>query len=181
MRMEVTVTAIETPERSGVVQNAAKLVPLLKSHALWSEQNRQLHKETVEALADAGVFRMRVPARYGGLESSTRTVIDVLGEVAKGDGSAAWVAQVNAITSWMACLLPDEVQDEIFADPDTRVCGTLSPTGMCVPTDGGMVLTGKWGFISGALHSQWQMVIAIAPAPGPEPKPASGRSWRLSP
>jgi alkylation response protein AidB-like acyl-CoA dehydrogenase len=170
LRKEVTVTAIETPERSGVVQNAAKLVPLLKSHALWSEQNRQLHKETVEALADAGVFRMRVPARYGGLESSTRTVIDVLGEVTKGDGSAAWVAQVNAITSWMACLLPDEVQDEIFADPDTRLCGTLSPTGMCVPADGGMVLTGKWGFISGALHSQWQMVIAIAPAPGPGPE-----------
>ena len=63
LRKEVTVTAIETPERSGIVQNAAKLVPLLKSHALWSEQNRQLHKETVEALADAGVFRMRAPAR----------------------------------------------------------------------------------------------------------------------
>lgn len=170
LRKEVTVTAIEAPGRSTVVQNAAKLVPLLKSHALWGEQNRQLHKETVEALADAGVFRMRVPARYGGLESSARTVIDVLGEVTRGDGSAAWVAQVNAITSWMACLLPDEVQDEIFADPDTRLCGTLSPTGMCVPTDGGMVLTGKWGFISGAHHSQWQMIIAIAPAPaqGPE-------------
>jgi alkylation response protein AidB-like acyl-CoA dehydrogenase len=168
MRKEVTVTTIETQGRSDVIENAAKLVPLLKSHALWSEQNRRLHEETVEALAEAGVFRMRVPARYGGLESSSRTVIDVLGEVAKGDGSAAWVAQTCAITSWMASLLPDAVQDEIFADPGTRLCGTLSPTGMCVPTDGGMVLTGKWGFISGALHSQWQMVIAIAPAPGPE-------------
>jgi alkylation response protein AidB-like acyl-CoA dehydrogenase len=92
----------------------------------------------------------------------------VLGELAKGDGSAAWVVGVNAITTWMASLLPDEVQDEVFADPGTRLCGTLSPTGMCVPVDGGMVLTGKWGFISGALHSQWQVIVAVAPAPGPE-------------
>jgi alkylation response protein AidB-like acyl-CoA dehydrogenase len=162
------VTVTEMPVGSEVVQDVANLVPLLKSHAAWSEQNRRLHEETVEALADAGVFRMRVPARYGGLESSARTVIDVLGEVARGDGSAAWVAGVNAITTWMACLLPDEVQDEVFADPGTRLCGTLSATGMCMPVDGGMVLTGKWAFISGALHSQWQVIVAVAPAPGPE-------------
>jgi len=162
------VTVTDAPVRAEIIQDVAKLVPLLKSHALWSEQNRRLHEETVEALADAGVFRLRVPTRYGGLESSARTVIDVLGEVARGDGSAAWVAGVNAITTWMACLLPDEVQDEVFADPGTRLCGTLSPTGMCVPVDGGMVLTGKWSFISGALHSQWQVIVAVAPAPGPE-------------
>jgi len=168
----VTVTAMSLPAE--LVQDAHKLVPLLKSHAAWSEQNRRLHEETLAALTDAGVFRLRVPARYGGLESSARTVIDVLGEVAKGDGSAAWVAGVNAITTWMACLLPDEVQDEIFANPGTRLCGTLSPTGMCVPVDGGMMLTGKWGFISGALHSQWQVIIAAAPAPGP-----AGNFWPI--
>jgi alkylation response protein AidB-like acyl-CoA dehydrogenase len=161
----VTVTEMSLPAE--LVQDVSKLVPLLKSHAAWSEQNRRLHEETLEALAAAGVFRLRMPARYGGLESSAGTVIDVLGEVAKGDGSAAWVAGVNAITTWMTCLLPDEVQDEVFADPGTRLCGTLSPTGMCVPVDGGMVLTGKWSFISGALHSQWQVIIAVAPAPGP--------------
>jgi alkylation response protein AidB-like acyl-CoA dehydrogenase len=164
---EVTVTVTEISSPAEMVQDAGKLVPLLRSHAAWSEQNRRLHEETLEALTDAGVFRMRVPARFGGLESSASTVIDVLGEVAKGDGSAAWIAGVNAITTWMACLLPDEVQEEIFADPGVRLCGTLSPTGMCMPVDGGMVLTGKWSFISGALHSQWQVIIAVAPAPGP--------------
>jgi alkylation response protein AidB-like acyl-CoA dehydrogenase len=164
------VTVTETPERSEIAADAAKLVPVLKSHALWGEENRRLHEETVEALADAGMFRLRVPARYGGLERNTRTVIDVLTELAKGDGSASWVVGVNAITTSMACMLADEVQDEIFASPDTRLCGTLSPTGMCVPTDGGVLLTGKWSFISGALHSQWQMIIAIAPAPGPGPE-----------
>lgn len=161
-------TVTEGSRTTGLVQDVREIVPLLKSHAAWSEQNRRLHDESLEALTAAGVFGMRAPKRYGGLESSARTVMDVLGEVAKGDGSAAWVAGVNAITTWMASLLPDEVQDEVFASPGTRLCGTLSPTGMCVPADGGMVLTGKWSFISGALHSQWQVIIAAAPAPGPE-------------
>jgi alkylation response protein AidB-like acyl-CoA dehydrogenase len=108
---------------------------------------------------------MRLPARYGGYESDTRTVVDVLTELAKGDGSASWIAGVNAITTWMACLLPDDVQDEIFATPGVRLCGTLSPTGMCTPADGGVLLNGKWSFISNALHSQWQMIVAMAPAP----------------
>ena len=89
-------------------------------------------------------------------------------ELARGDGSAAWVAGVNAITTWMACLRPDHVQDVVFSSPDTRLCGTLSPTGMCTPTEGGVLLNGKWGFISGALHSQWQVIVAMAPSPAPD-------------
>lgn len=162
----MTITEVSRPAE--LVQDVAKLVPLLKSHAAWADEHRRLHPETLEALTDAGAFQLRLPARYGGLETSTRTVIDVLAEIAKGDGSAAWVTGVNAITTWMASLLPDDVQDEIFATPGIRLCGTLSPTGMCVPVDGGMILTGKWGFISGALHSQWQVIVAVAPAPGPD-------------
>jgi alkylation response protein AidB-like acyl-CoA dehydrogenase len=67
----------------------------------------------------------------------------------------------------MACLFPDDVQDEVFATPDVRVCGTLSPSAMAAPAEGGVVVNGKWQFISGAHHAQWQEVIAIyAPAEG---------------
>lgn len=155
----------QASERTELVRNASTLVDLLRSHATWTEQNRRLHDEVVEALSEAGIFRMRLPARYGGHESDARTVVDVLTELARGDGSAAWIAGVNAITTWMTCMLPDEVQDEVFSDAGTRLCGTLSPTGMGVPVDGGLMLNGKWSFISGAHHSQWQVIIAMAPAP----------------
>jgi alkylation response protein AidB-like acyl-CoA dehydrogenase len=155
----------QAPSRTELVRSATTLAPLLGSHASWSEHNRRLHEETVAALADAGMFRLRLPARYGGSEPDARTVVEVIGELARGDGSAAWVTAVNAITTWMAALLPDEVQDEVFATPDVRLCGTLSPTGMCIPVDGGFVLNGKWSFISGAPHSQWQIIVAMAPSP----------------
>jgi alkylation response protein AidB-like acyl-CoA dehydrogenase len=51
------------------------------------------------------------------------------------------------------------------------VCGTLSPTGLAERRPGGVVLNGKWGFISGALHSHWQEIIAVIPSPDGPPEP----------
>ncbi len=161
----------DVPAREQLVHRAAELVPLLKKHAAWSEENRRIHEESIEAMADAGIFRMRAPARYGGYESDTQTLVDVATELGRGDGSAAWVASVYWIPGWMACMFPDHVQDEVFSSPDVRVCGTLSPSAMAIQTDGGIVVSGKWGFISGALHSHWQEIIAILIGGEGEPMP----------
>lgn len=155
----------QTSPNTELVHRASELVPLLRRHAIWSEENRRLHDETVEAMADAGLFRMRVPARYGGYESDTRTLTEVTAELARGDGSAAWTASVWTIPGWMVGMFPDEVQDEVFSVPDVRVCGTLSPSASASQVPGGMRVTGEWGFISGAWHSQWQEIIAMAPTP----------------
>ena len=159
------------PTREELVDRAAELVPLLQKHARWAEDNRRLHEEVMEALADAGVFKLRRPKRYGGYEADARTLVDVATELGRGDGSASWVASVYWIPGWMACLFPDEVQDEVFATPDTRVCGTLSPSAMAAPADGGVTVTGKWQFISGAHHAHWQEIIAILVPPEGEPYP----------
>lgn len=162
----------QAPTRTELVRRAADLVPLLRKNAAWTEENRRLHDETVEAMADAGFFKMRVPARYGGYESDTRTVVEVASELGRGDGSVAWTASVWWIPGWMVGLFPDEVQDEVYATPNVRVCGTLSPSAMAVPTDGGVIVNGRWGFISGALHSHWQEIIAMGLAPdGVTPMP----------
>lgn len=162
------------PTREELVERAAGLVPLLAKHSAWSETNRRPHDDVIEALADADFFKLRRPKRYGGFESDTRTLVDVSAELGRGDGSAAWVASVYWIPGWMACLFPDEVQDEVFATPDVRVCGTLSPTATATPADGGVVVNGKWQFISGAHHAQWQEVIAIYVPQEGQPYPIMG-------
>jgi alkylation response protein AidB-like acyl-CoA dehydrogenase len=86
-------------------------------------------------------------------------------ELGRGDGAVAWTASVWWIPTWMAGLFPDAVQDEVFATPDVRVCGTLSPNGTAAPVQGGVVVNGRWNFISGALHSHWQEIITLAPTP----------------
>lgn len=161
----------DIPTRDQLVRRAAELVPVLRGNAAWQETNRRLHEETIGAMTEAGIFKLRVPKRYGGYEVDTQTLVDVATELGRADASSSWVPSVYWIVGWMACLFPDEVQDEVFSTENVRICGTLSPSAMAKPADGGVVINGKWGFISGALHSDWQVTISVLiPADG-EPYP----------
>ncbi|NEC06275.1 acyl-CoA dehydrogenase family protein [Streptomyces sp. SID7909] len=151
------------PTRAELVERARGLVPMLREHAARAERKAQLADEVVAALTEAGIFRMRTPARFGGYECDAATLIDVGIELGRGDGSVAFDVAAWWIMSWNVGLFPDEVQDVVFADPDVRICGTLAPTATAEPTTGGLRVTGTWAFNSGAAHSSWKVFSAILP------------------
>ncbi|MEV0899189.1 acyl-CoA dehydrogenase family protein [Actinoplanes sp. NPDC049802] len=159
------------PTTDELVSRAAKLVPLLRERAGWMDENRRLADDVLEALVDAGLFKMRVPARFGGYECDLRTVSRVIAELARGDGSTSWTVAVWNISTWIAGLFPDSAQDEIFSTPGVRVCGILSPTATAVPADGGIVVNGRWAFNSGVQHSHWNTNSVILIGPDGEPQP----------
>jgi len=37
---------------------ASELAPILQKNTGWCEENRRLHEESIEALAEAGIFRL---------------------------------------------------------------------------------------------------------------------------
>ncbi len=151
----------EAPTREDLVRRASELVPPLRSRARWIDEHRRLPEDVIEALEGSGLLRMRVPTQYGGYESDARTLIDVHAELARGDGSAAFCVSVWSLINWVAARFPDEVLDEVFATPNTRVCGTISATGTATPVKGGYVFNGRWRFNSGVLHSQWKFTAAM--------------------
>lgn len=155
--------ATQAPPKEELIARAAKLVPLLREKALWMDENRRIHDDVVEAIAEAGLLKLRVPVRYGGYEADMETVVEVLAELGRGDGSTSWTVAVWSISSWMMGLFPDEVQDEVFATPDVRVSGILSPGAVAVPADGGYVVNGKWSFNTGAQLSAWNTNAAVTP------------------
>lgn len=158
-------TTTQAPPRDELVRRASEIVPLLREKALWMDENRRMHEDVIAALTRAEILKMRVPARYGGFESDMRTVVDVIAELGRGDGSVSWTVAVWAISTWMIGLFPDEVQDEVFATPDVRVSGILSPSAMAVPVDGGFLLNGKWSFNTGAQQSSWNTNAAVLATP----------------
>jgi len=149
------------PSREELVRRAAELVPLLRSRAVWIDENRRLPEDVIEAFEDSGILRMRAPARFGGFGSDARTLIDVHAELARGDSSAAFCVSVWSLINWIAGLYPDEVQDEVFAVPNARVCGTLAATGFATRANDGWTVSGQWRFNSGVLHSHWKLVVAV--------------------
>jgi alkylation response protein AidB-like acyl-CoA dehydrogenase len=150
-------TIIKRPTRAELVGRATDLVDLIRKHALWQEEHRILHEEVLRAVQDAGLLKMRIPVQYGGFESDVRTVCEVVAELARADGSVGWTIGTLTLASSQVGMFPDEVQDEILADPDVRICGTASPGGIAVPTEGGVILNGRWPFNTGAPLAQWDM------------------------
>ncbi|MCR6483488.1 acyl-CoA dehydrogenase [Amycolatopsis sp. OK19-0408] len=165
---------ISVPSEEGLLERTAALSDQLADLRDWSKENRRLHEDAVEALTRAGILHMRRPARLGGYESSTRTMIEVLSILAGVDGSVAWNASAWTIGAWMTGMFPDHVQDEVFADERSRVCVVLSPTATATETEDGLVVDGRWAFLSGALHSSWQVILTMAPAPDGSLWPVAG-------
>lgn len=169
--MSITETSKRQLAVAHLKNSVAALVPALREKAQWSEENRRLHDDSLTALEEAGVLKLRMPLRYDGLEADTRTLVDVAIELGRADGALAWTVSTYWIASWIVGLFPDEAQDEVFSTEDVRICGAVSPAGTVVPVDGGVVLNGSWHFVSGARHANWQELATVLLQPGKEPEP----------
>jgi alkylation response protein AidB-like acyl-CoA dehydrogenase len=144
-----------------VVERTLALVPRLAESAAATEQARRLPPAHFDALAEAGVFRMTAPRKFGGDEVDFQTQCDVLAHVARGCPSSSWVATIFSAMSWLAATFPDEAQEEILGSRDPRISGVFSPTGTATPADGGYRVSGRWGFNTGGQGSFWTVVNAV--------------------
>ena len=161
-------STLELPTGAELVARARELKPLLAGNAAQGETDRRVVEESIQALTDAGLFKISVPKRYGGYETSMRTMLDVSAEVAEADGGTAWVVTLINVCNWMVGLMPEKAQDEVFgADPDAKVSGVLAPTAQTRKVDGGWRVSGKWYYNSGSWHATWAVMgIPITDADG---------------
>jgi 3-hydroxy-9,10-secoandrosta-1,3,5(10)-triene-9,17-dione monooxygenase len=143
----------ETDER--LIAQVRELIPLLAANASKVESDRRISEDNVEALDRLGLFKLMVPKRWGGYEASPATVLRVGAELAKGCAATAWVQVIIEGSSWMASLLPDAGQEEIFASGAPRVCGVITPTATSRNVAGGYLVSGRWSFASGCQYASW--------------------------
>ncbi len=167
----MSTTGIAATEQ-GLLERTRELLPMLRENAPRCERERRIVDENIEALTDAGVFRMTVGRHFGGYESSVRTQFEVLSEIATACPSTSWVATILTAMLWNAGMFADEAQEELFADPRVRVASVFAPGGQAREVDGGVVVSGRWPFNTGCLNSQWAILTAIVTGSG-EPAPAS--------
>lgn len=166
--MTTTVEAATVPTAEELVARAREIAPLLRANAAQGEQDRRVVEESIMALRERGLFKVATPRRFGGYETSMRTMLDVSSAVAEADGGTAWVLTLTNVCAWIVGLYPEQAQQDIWGDdPDALISGVLAPTATCVRVDGGYRVTGTWFWNSGAWHASWATLgIPIVDADG---------------
>ena len=122
-----------------------------------SERDGTLTRSMVEAMQDAGLFRLKLPAELGGAEADPVTQIEVIEALSRLYPSAGWVLMTNATAIGNAgAFLSNAAIEQVFAGGRVPRAATVGgSTSTIVPVEGGFLLNGRWPFCSGVPHSEW--------------------------
>ena len=141
---------------SAAIDAARALAPQIQGFAEEIERSRRLPLPLVEAVAQAGLFRLWVPRALGGEETDPMTLVRVVEEISRADGSVGWCVAIGGGSGVFGGYLPSDAAREIYgSDPNVRMAGALRPFGEAVVVDGGYRVTGRWPLGSGCQHSPW--------------------------
>src|SRR5215472_1045429 len=95
---------------SDVIARAQALQGLVREEAPRTESQGNLTAPVVQALLDAELFYLMVPAALGGLEVDGRTYLEVVEAIAAADGSTGWCVMIGAEVNGMVGVnLPADV------------------------------------------------------------------------
>jgi 3-hydroxy-9,10-secoandrosta-1,3,5(10)-triene-9,17-dione monooxygenase len=155
-------TATITPQT--IIQRARDLQPVLRERARQAQQERRISDATVQAMNEAGLFRVLQPKRWGGYEMDPQVFFDVQFELAQACMSTAWIYGVIAVHNWQIALFDLQAQEDAWKD-DTSVLISSSymPVGKVQPVEGGYQFSGRWAFSSGCDHCDWAFLGGIVP------------------
>jgi alkylation response protein AidB-like acyl-CoA dehydrogenase len=150
-----------TPSRTaGYLDAIEKLAPLVAQHRVSFDRDRRLPDVVFQALAEAGFFRLWLPAVMGGPQLSPIEFMRVIEAASAIDGSVGWIVANGGGMSRVAGYLPESITREWFADPCAFIVSATGAVGSATRVAGGYRVTGRWPFGSGASHGTRFMALA---------------------
>ncbi len=142
-----------TLSSSEILERASKLAPQVAARADEIAKLRRLPSDLVRDLKDAGVFRMPMPAAWGGPEMSPRAQNEVVEILSAADASVGWCVMIGSDAGFYAAFLAEPAARALYPDLDMVTAGMLQPAGRAVRVPGGYRVSGRWAFGSGATHA----------------------------
>jgi alkylation response protein AidB-like acyl-CoA dehydrogenase len=129
---------------------ARALQPLIEDHAEAAEQRRAPSPAVIGAMAAAGLFRVSIPAAYGGAQADPITTLKVIEAIAEADGATGWNLMVGLEAGLViAAMDPSAATRLTTSHPNLVMCGSFAPLGHATITDDGVVVNGRWPYASG--------------------------------
>jgi alkylation response protein AidB-like acyl-CoA dehydrogenase len=156
--------------RSALLHAVADLGPRIEALADEIERARQLAEPLVASLIDAGLFRMLLPAGFGGHEVDPITFATVIEAVARHDASTAWCLCQASGCSMIAAALEPAVAQVVFDGGHGILAWGPSPDARAEAVEGGYRVTGQWSFASGCRHATWLGGVCTVVGPDGSPR-----------
>ena len=138
-----------------ILEAARALAPQIRAAAEEIERERRLPLPLVQAMKDAGIFRMPMPRAWGGPEVDPLTQIRIVEELSAVDPSVGWCAMIGSDGGYFSAFLEDAVGRALYPDLDLVTGSSTRPTGRAVIAAGGYRVSGRWQFSSGCQHSTY--------------------------
>jgi alkylation response protein AidB-like acyl-CoA dehydrogenase len=140
-----------------ILERVQALRSQVEAEADRNEEATEISAGVLDAIDQAGVFKIMAPGVLGGTEAHPLLVIDVLRALSYFDGSTGWYCQ--AATTGVAvagAFLGDRAVDEIFCSGRTATCaGQAAPSGKAERAGDGYRISGSFSFGSGLPNASW--------------------------
>ena len=147
---------------------SASTLELIGAKSAQGRKDRRIAPEVVAALTADGFFRHFTPATHGGRAGRPQDFFLDQIAIAERDMSTAWALGIVAVHNYQIALMDPDTQAEVFADgPDAMISSSYNPVGArAEKVDGGVMLSGRWGWSSGCLHCNWVLLGGVIPGEG---------------
>lgn len=156
---------------ASATSSAINIEPYLKdigARGPAGREQRRVVAESVEDLKKSGFMRSLVPAQWGGLEVTPQEFFRAQLKIAEQDMNTGWIGGVIAVHAFQIALMDEQAQRDVYGDdPDTCVSSSYNPVGgKTEQVDGGIMLSGRWGWSSGSDYCDWVLLGAIVTGEG---------------
>ncbi len=144
-------------KRQMLLEAVERIGETLRASGPKSEELGTLAPEAVNALRDAGLFRLKLVAEIGGAEVDPVTEMLVLEAIAYHDFTSGWCTMVGATgVASLGTFLSPAGLDQVFVNGHIPTASiSFFPAGRAVPEGDGYRVTGRWRFNSGIHHAEW--------------------------
>jgi len=170
--------AFVEPSGAACIARARSLIPLLQAAAPRIDEKNELPPDVLDAMHDAGMFKLLLPRSVGGYELRPSDYIQCVEAIAEGDASVAWCMNQGSGCSMAAAYVAPEVAQEVWGGKRDVLAWGQGPGAKATRTKNGWRVTGTWSFASGSRHASW--LGAMCPSFEADGTPilhADGKPW----
>ncbi len=120
------------------------------------ERERRMPAALAGRMAEAGMFGLLVPERFGGTEVHPQAFFDAIAATGELDGAVGWCQMIGTTTGMLAASLPEQWAESLYGgNHEVITTGVTAPMGRAKRVDGGLEVSGRWPFGSGCQISDW--------------------------